>query len=160
MGLGLGIILSTSLHAQQKASPAKSSTADVNGNSVTIRYSSPSVKGRTIWGGLVPYDKVWRTGANEATVIEVSKDCKMGGKDVKAGTYTLFTIPKEGDWTVILNSVLGQWGAYKYDKSKDVARFSAKTNVAEPTEMFDISVEDSGVVTMTWDKLSASFEIK
>ena len=105
------LLTSFSLYAQQKASPPKVSKATVNGNDVTINYSSPSKKGREIYGGLVPYGQIWRTGANEATTIELSKDAKVGGIDVKAGKYALFTIPNEKEWTVIINSDAKQWGA-------------------------------------------------
>jgi hypothetical protein len=161
MILAVALITSTGLIAQEKkASPAKSATAKVGDNQVTINYSSPSVKGRTIWGDLVPYDKVWRTGANNATTLEVSKDCKVGGKDLKAGKYGLFTIPGKDSWTIIVNSVADQWGAYSYDKAQDVFRFTAKPMKADKTEMFTIAVSDAGKVTLTWDELSVPFEIK
>jgi hypothetical protein len=91
---------------------------------ITVTYGSPGVKGRTIYGDLVPYDKMWRAGANEATTIELSTDAKIGGKDVPAGKYSLFTIPTEGDWTVIINKVSDQWGGYNYDEAQDIARFT------------------------------------
>lgn len=156
----LAILTIASVSAQQKASPAKSATATVNSNVITINYSSPSVKGRAIFGDLVPFDQVWRTGANEATTIEVSKDCTIAGNALKAGKYALFTIPAKGEWTVIINSVSNQWGAYKYDKAQDVFRFKTKTKAVDQTEMFMVTVSDAGKVTLAWDKVSTSFEIK
>ena len=157
----IALLCSVSINAQEKkASPAKTASADVSGNTVTIKYSSPSVKGRTIWGGLEAYDKVWRTGANEATTLEVTKDCKIAGKDLKAGKYALFTIPTKGDWTVIINSVPNQWGAYNYDKEKDVFRFTVTPKAADLTEMLTFNVEESGTVTFAWEKLTFSFDVK
>ncbi|WP_221409113.1 DUF2911 domain-containing protein [Reichenbachiella versicolor] len=156
----LGIVTSYTLQAQKRASPMKyvdQSLGDVN---LKIAYSSPSVKGRTIWGDLVPYDKVWRTGANEATVFEVSADCTVNGEKLKKGKYALFTIPNEKSWTVIINSVWDQWGAYKYDSSKDVLRFNVKPSQSSMTEAFTIAASEAGVVSLAWDKLKVSFEVK
>ena len=160
MILSLALFTSASLCAQQRASPAQTASASVNGNTITIKYSSPSVKGRTIWGGLEAYDKVWRTGANEATTIEVTKDCKIAGNDLKAGKYALFTIPTKGDWTVIINSEPNQWGAYKYDQSQDVLRFTVTPKKVDLTEMLTFNVDKSGTVTFAWEKLSFSFDVK
>ncbi|QEC51816.1 DUF2911 family protein [Anseongella ginsenosidimutans] len=87
-----------------------------------VQYSRPSKNGRTIFGELEPFGKVWRTGANESSEIRFFTDVSFGGKDIPAGTYSLFTIPDEENWTVILNSATDQWGGYSYDESKDVAR--------------------------------------
>ncbi|HMQ06438.1 MAG TPA: DUF2911 domain-containing protein [Saprospiraceae bacterium] len=108
-----------------------------------IYYSRPAKKDREIFGALVPFGQVWRTGANETPEITFYRDVKFGGSDVKAGTYTLFTIPGETEWTIILNSVLNQWGAYGYDNSKDVVR--VKGTVSTPPS----HVEN---FTMTWEK--------
>lgn len=158
----IACLLSTSsLYAQQKASPPKVSKATVNGNDITINYSSPSKKGREIYGGLVPFDKVWRTGANEATTIELSKDAKIGGQDVKAGKYALFTIPGKSEWTVILNSNAKQWGAYDYDKSKDIGRFKvSSTELDDVVESFSINLADDGTVSIIWDQTQVEFMIK
>ncbi len=88
-----------------------------------ITYSQPHKHGRAIFGALVPYGQVWRTGANEATELTITKDIKINGLDLKAGTYSLFTIPGKESWTIILNSDLGQWGAYNYNSKLDVLRF-------------------------------------
>ncbi len=91
----------------------------VNGQDISVRYGRPYKKGRIIFGSLVPYGKVYRCGADSATTITFDKDANFGGKPVKAGTYTFFVIPNEQSWTIILNSQLGQWGAFDYDKYKD-----------------------------------------
>lgn len=88
-----------------------------------VTYSQPHKHGRLIFGGLVPYGQVWRTGANEATELTITKDIKINGLDLKAGTYSLFTIPGKESWTIILNSDLGLWGAYNYNSKLDVLRF-------------------------------------
>jgi len=126
-----------------------------NQSFMRVIYSRPKKKGREIFGALVPYGKVWRTGANEATEITFYKDVNFGGKSVETGTYSLFTIPNKDNWTVILNKELNQWGAYQYDSSKDVARveIEAKSTVA-PVETFSITSKkvDKGYhLLMGWD---------
>lgn len=129
---------------------------------VTARviYSRPFKNDRKVFGELVPYGKVWRTGADEATEITFYKDVMFGDKEVKAGTYALFTIPNEGSWVVILNSGLHQWGAFTYDESMDVVRTSAKVeSMTDPIENFAI-VFDEGNMIMAWDKTKAVVPIK
>jgi hypothetical protein len=101
-------------------------TQTVGVTQVTISYSRPGVKGRVIWGELVPYDKVWRTGANQATSIVFSTEVTIDGQKVPAGTYSLHTIPGKEDWTVIFNKEADQWGSYDYDPAKDVVRIKVK----------------------------------
>lgn len=140
-----------------KPSPAMSTENDV----LKITYGAPSKKGREIYGGLVPYNAVWRTGANEATEITFKKDVDFAGKMVKAGTYTLFTIPTATDWTIILNSELKQWGAYGYDKVKDknVAEVKATASMMnEPMELFTIKATPKGFDIM-WDKTKVSVPV-
>ncbi|UXP32861.1 DUF2911 domain-containing protein [Reichenbachiella agarivorans] len=159
--LALVCLLSqSSLFAQEKASPPRTAEAEVNGKTITINYSSPSKKDRKIWDGLVKYDKVWRTGANEATTLEVSEDVKIGGKSLKKGKYAIFTIPNENSWTIIINSNPNQWGAYNYDKEMDVLRFDVKPNKNKLTEMFTISISEAGLVTMAWDEVKVEFTIQ
>ena len=108
------LAINPSADAQTRNSPHDTvETADVK-----VTYGRPYKKGRVIFGELEPFGKVWRVGADEATEITFKKDMKFGGKDVKAGTYTLFAIPNENEWTIILNSTLKQWGAYSYEKNK------------------------------------------
>src|SRR5688572_11614236 len=96
--------------APRRNSPAATATGKIGAANVTISYSSPAVDGRKIWGGLVPYDSVWRAGANTATSIETDKDLTIGGKKLPAGKYSIFATPGEKEWTIILNSQTGQWG--------------------------------------------------
>lgn len=125
---------------------------------VTVDYGRPGVKGRVIWGGLVPYDEVWRTGANEATAISFSTDVKLNGNLIPAGRYSLFTIPTEGDWTVILNKVDNQWGAFKYDQNEDLIRFKVtpvKSNFVEWMSFrFDNMKPYSADLAFEWENLS------
>ena len=122
---------------------------------VKVVYSRPQKKGREVFGGLVSYGQMWRTGANEATEVRFYRDVKFGGKDVKAGTYTLYAIPNESKWTLVLNSKTDTWGAYQYDESKDVARTEVDTQKAPSTiEAFAIAYKkvDGGVhMLMGWD---------
>ena len=131
---------------------------------VTITYSRPGVKGRVIWGGLVPYDKVWRTGANEATDITFSTDVKVNGQPLPAGTYSLHTIPTKSDWTVIFNKKADQWGSYSYDEKEDALRVQVKAQPHEFTEWMQFSLPDIAVdkatVALDWEKLRVPFEIQ
>lgn len=131
---------------------------------VTITYSRPGVKGREIWGGLVPYDKVWRTGANEATTIVFSTDVKINGQPLAAGTYSLHTIPTKGEWTVIFNTKAEQWGSYAYDEKSDALRVKVKPQAHEFTEWMQFSLPDIAVekatVALDWEKLRVPFEIQ
>jgi hypothetical protein len=127
----LSIVMSFAAIAQEKASPAATATGTINGATVTINYSSPAVKGRTIWGTLVPYDKVWRAGANEATIFTTSKALTIQGKTIPAGKYSLYAIPGEKEWKIIFNSQTGQWGIKRdgsttQDPTKDVAVVTVK----------------------------------
>jgi len=131
---------------------------------VTITYSRPGVKGRVIWGGLVPYDKVWRTGANEATAITFSDDVTIEGKALPAGTYGLHTIPGKAEWTIIFNKLADQWGSYDYDESKDALRIQVKPQEGPPQEwmmfFFAEVLPASAVVELAWEKLRVRFGIE
>lgn len=149
---------------EARVSPLASMRTRIGVTDVTVTYGSPEVKGRKVWGELVPYGKVWRTGANECTKIEFSTDVMIDGKNVPAGKYGLFTIPTEGEWTVILNSDAGQWGAYNYDESKDVLRFKVSPKEIGHHERLvviatDLS-ENSGTINIEWEKLKISFPVK
>ena len=142
-----------------RPSPPAAVHAKIGDNTVSINYSSPAVKGRTIWGDLVPYGKVWRTGANEATVFETSGDLVVNGQKLPAGKYGLFTLPGEKEWTVIFNSVWDQWGAFKYDASKDVLRIKANPVKSEAfNERMKFEISDH-VVTLLWEDLKVSFMV-
>jgi len=135
------------------ASPADSVTGKIGRATVKIRYSSPSVKGRTIWGELVPYDKVWRAGANEATTFTTDKDLMIEGKELHAGRYALFMIPTKDAWTIIFNAVPDQWGAYKYEEAKDVLRVTVKPTTGAMQERLVYKINDGGF-SMSWEKLT------
>jgi len=129
--LSLSLSVMASMALAQPASPPATATGKVKDATITINYSSPSVKGRQIWGGLVPYDKVWRVGANSATTFETDKDIKVERKNLAAGKYTLYAIPGEKKWTIIINSQTGQWGITRAgetteDPAKDVLRVTVK----------------------------------
>jgi len=157
------LFVGTSLSAQDKAnrpSPPKTAEATLASGKVIIDYSSPAVKERVIWGDLVPYGKMWRTGANEATTIMFEEDMEVEGKTIPAGKYALFTIPGKDEWTVVLNSEWDQWGAYNYEESKDVHRFTVKPEMnKENQERLMFNVSKDGVVSMMWEKMIVSFEI-
>lgn len=160
----LTFVLAFNLFAQddksQRPSPPASASETVGSATVTINYSQPSVKDREIWGSLVPYDKVWRTGANEATIFEISTDVKVEGKSLKAGKYGLFTVPGKNEWVIIFNSVSEQWGAFNYDESKDVLRVSVKPEkVSDSTEKMTFAISDEGVVSLIWEKLAVKFKV-
>ena len=141
-------------------SPAKEMRATMGDTKITVGYGSPSVKGRTVWGDLVPFDKVWRTGANDASTFETSTNIKIQGKELAAGKYGFFTIPTEGNkWTIIFNSVAEQWGAYKYDASKDVLRVSVKAEATQTmSETMEFVMEGNNLV-LKWDKLTVPVSI-
>jgi hypothetical protein len=149
--------------------PAPSPTAKVSQRvgltDIEIIYSRPGAKGREIFGGLVPYGQLWRTGANAATKISFSTDVTLGGQPVPAGSYALFTIPDKKEWTVILNKVPDQSGTSTYDEAQDLLRVKAPVvALSEPVESFRISVEDlgidSGALTLAWEKTAVSLPIE
>ncbi|MFN3998495.1 DUF2911 domain-containing protein [Algoriphagus sp.] len=147
---------------EQRPSPLETKEGQVSGKTISVHYGSPSVKGRTIWGDLVPYNVVWRTGANEATYIVLAQDVMVEGKTLAAGKYSLFTIPKEsGPWTVIFNS---DWelehGHFQYDEKKDVLRVQVTpTWESSISERLSISVESPGLV-IRWEKLKLPIAIQ
>ncbi len=130
---------------------------------VTINYSRPNVKGRVIWGELVPYNKVWRTGADEATTISISEDVTLNGNKVTAGKYALFTIPGKDEWTIVINSVAKQWGAFNYDSTKDIVRIKVKPAENRFLESLTVYFSDvttnSAVINIVWEKIKVSFNI-
>lgn len=126
---------------------------------VKVLYGRPQKKGRNIFGSLVPYGKVWRTGANEATEITFFQDVKLGEQEIKAGTYTLFTIPNKNSWTIIINSDTDVWGSYYYDKDKDVARLDVPTRNTDVVEYFSIAFTketDGTSMILAWDNISVA----
>ncbi len=144
----------------KRPSPPAEVSGTVEGTDVTINYSRPSVKGRTVFGELEPYGKVWRTGANEATTFEVSTDVEIEGQPLPAGKYAMFTIPTEDDWTVVFNKTAEQWGAYDYDEAEDALRVEVTPQETdELTEMLTFEIGDDGEVTMMWANTAVSFDV-
>jgi hypothetical protein len=140
-------------------SPRDSVSAKVGAATISINYGSPSVKGRKVFGELEPFGKVWRAGANDATVFTTSKDIWVEGKKLPAGTYGFFAIPTETTWTIIFNKVAKQWGAYKYDQSQDVLRVTVKPVASALSERLVYKINKKGF-SLNWDKLSVPVAVK
>jgi hypothetical protein len=144
----------------KKPSPAATTTGKVGSTSITINYSQPSVKGRKIFGDLVPLGKVWRTGANDATTFDIDNDVKIEGKPLAKGKYALFTIPGADSWTIIFNKTANQWGSFRYKQDEDVLRVEVKSGKAPQfTEQMTFTVSD-GKVTLLWENTAVSFMVK
>ena len=147
---------------EPRLSPLALASAHLGATYVKVHYSSPRVRhpetgeSRVIFGELVPFGEVWRTGANESTEITFSADVMFGGKHVPAGTYAVYTIPQPDAWTVILSSRTGEWGSFSYDESKDVARVEARVDHEVPFhQAFTISFEETSLgtdMTLTWEQ--------
>ncbi len=162
------LLLSLNVLAQKPAedkskrpSPPAMATATVNGAVITINYSTPSVKGRTIGKDLEPKDgQVWRTGANEATTFEISKDVMINGSKLPAGKYSLFTLFTGDKSTLIFNKTWDQWGAYDYKDAADALRVQVPVEKAAPmAEKMNFSITNSGKVTLNWGTLAVSFNV-
>ncbi len=156
-------------HKVVRVSPKASITETIGLTDVTVSYSCPGVKGRKIWGGLVPYDKVWRAGANEATKIIFGSDVWIEGKKLPAGSYGFFVIPREKDWTVIFNKVADQWGAFEYNESEDAMRVNIKPQSGNFKEWLNYTFSDlkvnahgknSGILNLNWEKVRLPITIE
>ncbi len=144
-------------------SPPAKAMVQLGGKQISISYNTPSMRGRKIFGGLVPYEKVWRTGANPATTLKTDVNLKIGTANVPAGTYTLYTLPSEGTWKLIINKQTGQWGT-KYDESQDLARVDMmKAALPDPQEKMSISFEethgDMTTLHIRWDTTDVSVPV-
>lgn len=148
---------------ENRVSPAETATATIGNNVVTINYGSPRVKDRTIWGELVPYNEVWRAGANEATTISFTQDVMINGQLLKKDTYAFFAIPTATDWTIIFNLDEKQWGAFKYNETDDALRFTVTPMPIDPSvenltfEVIPNAANDGGIIKLTWEKLKVEF---
>lgn len=169
LGLVSGLFAQTAPKiAFPQASPSATLKQTIGITEVEVNYSRPSMRGRRIFGGLVPYGQVWRTGANAATKVTFSTPVKFGGVDVPAGAYALFTIPDQNDWTVILNKVPDKWpwGSYSYDAANDIARVQVKPVVlSTPVETLaigiaDLSLESGATLYISWDKVRVPVKIE
>jgi hypothetical protein len=147
-----------------RVSQKASASQTVGVTRIDVSYCRPGVKGRTIWGGLVPYNEVWRTGANEATTITFSDPVTVEGTTLPAGTYEFATIPGADEWTLIFNKDKDIWGAYTYKPEHDVLRIKVKPQAAEYTEWMTFSFPgvgpDSAEVALTWEKVKVAFTVK
>lgn len=147
-----------------RASPNASVSQTIGVTEVTISYGRPGVRGRKIWGGLVPYGQVWRTGANEATTISFTRDVLIEGQKLPAGTYALFTIPNENEWTIIFNKNPKQWGAFDHDPQQDVLRVKVKPQAADHEEWMNVSFRDlsrdSATLVLRWEKIAVPFRVQ
>ncbi|MFP5245650.1 MAG: DUF2911 domain-containing protein, partial [Thermoanaerobaculia bacterium] len=151
-------VAATAQEPKKPLSPPAKAETTLNGKKVTIDYSAPSKRGRAIMGGLVPYGKVWRTGANAATTLTTATDLMLGNLHVPAGTYTLYTIPGEQDWTLIVSKQTGQWGS-NYDESQDLGRVKMTVKpVKDTVETFVIGI-DPKALTLTWENTQASVPV-
>ncbi|MEP7374213.1 MAG: DUF2911 domain-containing protein [Chitinophagaceae bacterium] len=146
--------------SKRPSPPAQAKETLTSGTVVSIDYSQPSVKGRTIGKNLEPKaGKVWRTGANEATVFEVSKAVKIEGKDLPAGKYSLYTIANDGEWTIIFNKTWDQWGT-EYKEADDALRVKVKPGKASPfAEKMTFTVNKNGTVTLLWGDIKVDFKV-
>lgn len=142
-----------------RASKNGRTAATIDGVEVIIEFGRPNVNGRTIWGSLVPHGEVWRTGADEATTISFAKDVKIEGSSLAAGTYGLFSIPSEDEWTIVFNNVAQQWGAFNYSQSEDALRVTVKPRASDHEESLNFEIDGSQVV-LRWEKLAVPFEVE
>jgi hypothetical protein len=171
VGVSLVMLMGVMAVAQQtpedkskRPSPPATAEVTLKNKKITIDYSRPSLKGRKVGQELAPYGKVWRTGANEATALNTEIDLNIGGVKVPAGKYTLYTLPSEGTWKLIINKQTGQWGT-KYDESQDLARIDMKkTALPQSVEQFTISFEKKGGsaadLNLDWENTRVSVEVK
>lgn len=143
-----------------RPSPAAITEFKVGNANIKISYSAPSVKGREIWGKLVPYGEVWRTGANEATVFETDADIKVEGQTLPKGTYALFTIPGKDEWVIIFNKNAKQWGSFSYKPAEDALRVTVRPGLSSSfNEVFKIVGNVDGSVSIAWEKLEVIFNV-
>ncbi|HMU43944.1 MAG TPA: DUF2911 domain-containing protein, partial [Ignavibacteriaceae bacterium] len=163
----LTLLFADGNYAQDKkirVSPKAGVSQTVGLTDISISYSRPGVKGRTIWGELVPYGKVWRAGADEATKITFSTDVLIEGKKLAAGSYSFFVIPNKNEWTVIFNKVSDQWGAFEYNESQDAIRFKVKPQTIDFQEWLTYSFyktsETSALISLVWEKMKIIFKVE
>ncbi len=161
--LGLLALAGASWAARGDDKERKSKNGKAEGTAggvkVVVEYGRPNVAGRKIFGALVPYGQIWRTGADEATTIAFDKNVTIEGKALAAGRYALFLIPGESEWTVVFNKVAEQWGAFKHDPASDALRVGVKPAAHDPIETLEFTVAGDRV-EMHWDTVAVGFSVK
>ena len=159
-----GIALRAQQDKASRPSPPAKAECKIDGKTATIDYSSPRAKGRKIFGGLVPYGQIWRAGANEATSLVTTGDINFGGKTVPAGKYTIFAIPGEDKWTLVVSKKTGEWGTAYPGPDNDLARIDMKVSkTSAPVENFTIAFDQKGstcTLRMEWENTSAAVDVR
>jgi DUF2911 family protein len=162
----IALTLSASAQMKDKSRPSPPAQAQCkfsDGKTITVNYSSPRAKGRKIYGGLVPFGEVWRTGANEATTFLTTANLSINGKDVPAGNYTMFTVPNQDKWTLIINKKTGEWGIpYKYESDELARADMSVSKTSGPVENFTISFHEMGTgchMYLDWENTRATIEV-
>lgn len=165
----LGFLFSNASNAQNKKeevrlSPKAEVYQQVGFTDIRIYFGRPGVKGRVIWGKLVPYNAVWRAGANEATKFTFNTDVVIEGKLLKKGSYSFFTIPGKNEWTIIFNKVADQWGAFEYNESEDALRIKVKPEKGNWQEWLDYTFtkvsDNSAIIRLEWEKIKIPFKVE
>jgi hypothetical protein len=162
--LGLAVVATSCTGQTNRPSPpAKADCSFAGGKTITVNYSSPRMKGRKIFGDLVPYGKIWRAGANEATTFVTDTNLAAGGKDIPAGSYTMFTVPAQDKWTLVISKKTGEWGTAYPGEDNDLARIEMKVSqLPSPLENFTISFDHAGgtcTMQLDWETTRASIAI-
>src|SRR5215475_9208625 len=162
--LALATLIGLAAAQMKRISPHEMTELALNGKKITITYGRPSLKGRKVGAELAPYGQVWRTGADEATVLNTEADLTIGNLAVPKGRYAIFTLPSERSWKLIINKVADQWGAFEYDEKQDLGRVDMKVDkTSAPIEQFTIKLSNSdkgGVMKLEWENTSASVDFQ
>ncbi|CAM4086276.1 DUF2911 domain-containing protein [Flavobacterium weaverense] len=157
----IALLIVNFMNAQAKPASSKEvATGKIKGADITINYSSPSVKAREIWGGLVPFNEVWRAGANEATTFETTKDIMVEGSKLPAGKYSFFVIPSAKECIIIFNKEAKQWGSGKYNEKEDQLRVKVKPQVAKSSAEKLVYTIAKNKMTLSWEKWNIPVMIK
>src|SRR5215470_4215583 len=162
----LGALISAVAAQGNRVSPHETTELTLNGKKISVTYGRPYMKGRKIMGALVPFGQVWRTGADEATVLKTDADLMIGSLSIPKGSYAIFTLPSENGWMLIVNKVADQFGAFDYNEKQDLGRVNMKVNkTSAPVEQFTIMLAKSGnggVMKLEWENTAASvdFQVK
>ncbi len=148
----------------ERVSPHETASVMLGEANISITYGRPYKKDRVIFGGLVPFEEVWRTGADEATTLETDRDLMLGELHVPAGKYSLFTIPGESEWTLVVNQIAEQWGAFSYDEAQDLGRAKMSVSTSEEvTEQLTVGIEagegSNGMLGIVWDTTVANLPV-